>query len=257
MNSIILNNFVSTIPGKTSFTDLGNVKNLEKINVIHLEEEFLNNLYKKESMGSYLNSIDNDNKIHITKEAVYNFFYQMRFKNLLMELNKETININSFDDETISLVSEITEKFNCILKNAKQNKNEEIIFDDLGLPLHPLEVEVLNLVERAKKGEQIFPKYDRLVDFSVLNYLKKHYGKYLKCFGAEDDYIYQFQLEVIDSKFRQNLRIWLDRNNDNINNYIPNKSIKVNKEAQAIKNNPLDFIVKSNKINVLKVTKRI
>jgi hypothetical protein len=138
-----------------------------------------------------------------------------------------------------------------------KSNDETVCFDDLGLPLHPLEVEVLNLVERAKRGEQVFPKYTRSVDGSVLEYLQKYYGKYLKCFGAEGDYIYQFHMQAIDSKFRQNLRIWLDRNNGNINNYVPNKSIKVNKEAQAIKNNPLDFIIKSNKINVLKVTKRI
>lgn len=256
MNSIILNNFVSTIPGKTSFTDLGNVKNLEKINVIHLEEEFLNNLYKKESMGSYLTSIDNDNKIHITKEAVCNFFYKMRIKNLLMELNKETVNINSFDDETISLVSEITEKFNCILKNAKQNKNEEIIFDDLGLPLHPLEVEVLNLVERAKRGEQVFPKYTRSVDGSVLNYLKKYYGSYLVCFGANDNYIYQFHLQAIDPKFRQNLKNWLMRNGDDINNYVPKKSVRIEKEVSLIKEMP-SFEMKYKKFRSLKTMKKI
>ena len=142
------------------------------------------------------------------------FFHSEKIKKILKSSNFKLDQLSTETKRSInSLIGEFAIFSEIIVEdpNLSNNENEEIIFDDLGLPLHPLEVEVLNLVERAKKGEQIFPRYDRSVDTSVLNYLKKHYGKYLKCFGAEDDYIYQFQLEAIDSKFRDNLRSRLSK----------------------------------------------
>jgi intergrase/recombinase len=94
--------------------------------------------------------------------------------------------------------------------------------------------------------------------------LKKYYGKYLKAFNRDDDYLYQDQLEIIDSKFRNNLRTWLKRDEQDINDYVPTKSVRLDKQAKALKENPeirkvrvTDSMVKFYKMDNLRKTKRL
>lgn len=227
-----------------------------------LEEEFIFNRRRVEVVNKNTKKLEEDvekfasDEIFSCCEKIKKIVNSPNFK--FEQLSKETKkSINSLIEE-LKISSEI------IVETPDLSKNENVVFDDLGLPLHPLEVEVLNLVERAKKGEQVFPKYSRSVDGGVLDYLQKYYGIYLKAFNNEDDYIYQFHLGEIDSKFRQNLKNWLMRNGDDINNYVPKKSKQLDKKASEIKDNPsiknvkmTDSVAKLSKLNSLRLTNRI
>jgi hypothetical protein len=51
--------------------------------------------------------------------------------------------------------------------------------------MHPLEIEVDDMIKQSKEGKRVFPKYDRKIDETPLKYLEKYFGKYLMAFGAE------------------------------------------------------------------------
>ena len=125
---------------------------------------------------------------------------------------KETTLFSKAQDVVHSTI----EKLYQIFPKKEKNESENIRLNDLGLPMHQLEIEVANLVERAKYGEkQIFPKYERAKYGDPVAYLKEHYGKYLKAFEADDNYLYQFQLKKIDSTFLGTLTRHLARKKEN------------------------------------------
>jgi hypothetical protein len=119
--------------------------------------------------------------------------------------------------------------------NSQSAYSKNLRLNDLGLPMHLLEVEVADLVERAKAGEQVFPKYERVKYGDPVAYLKEYYGKYLKKYNTEnEDFLYQFQLQAIDPKFRNNLRMYLSNHGQDINDFVPKISMKSDMEARKI-----------------------
>jgi len=146
------------------------------------------------------------------------------------------------NEPTRSLLKSLSRKIDEVLSSstepAESACNQALAvtrLNDLGLPMHPLEIEVDDMIEQAKQGRAVFPVYNRAVDETPLKYLEKHYGRYLKAFNQEENYLYQHQLQAIDPKFRNNLRTWLDRNGKNINDYIPTKSKLIDKEFELLK----------------------
>lgn len=144
-------------------------------------------------------------------------------------------------------------------------KEENIRFNDLGLPMHPLEIEVADMVERAQRGEKLFDgcstyteakeKFDDIKN--TVDFLKKYFGKYLNVFnGGNGDYLYQVDLQKIDAKFRNSLRMYLSGHGQDINNIVPNISDKCDKEADVAKEQKiLSGNKKFNKINSLRVNR--
>lgn len=125
------------------------------------------------------------------------------------------------------------------LSRDKIAVTEQVRLSDLGLPMHPMEIEVAELIERAKLGEQVFPPYNRREHENPLKYLEKYYGKYLKKFNGEEDYLYQFQIDKIDKKFRGTLATFLCRKNIDVSKYIPSKSDHLDKEVKSYEFSPL------------------
>lgn len=141
------------------------------------------------------------------------------------------------------------------LSRNKASTAEPVHLNDLGFPMNHLEVEVAALIERARLGEQVFPPYNRREHENPLKYLEKNYGKYLRKFNGEADYLYQNQLNKIDPKFRQNLRMYLSNHGKDINAFVPNISKKVDDEAKLIVELGFNSKVFVNKIKNLTTTR--
>lgn len=143
----------------------------------------------------------------------------------LLNVSCETVidilnNVNSldFDDETKGLLREIQLK----IAQALQVRN-------------PLELEVAKLVS----GETVLPKYDVGAYGSPIGYLREHFKKYLKCFGAENDFISRQQIKAINPSFASTLGSYFTRHKEEALRYhIPKKSDLINKEIAYINSLP-------------------
>jgi hypothetical protein len=136
---------------------------------------------------------------------------------------------------------------------------KKVRLNDLGLPMHPLEIEVAEMLDKVRHGEAPFNNYKdyqtaKRDNSSIKNpkdYLYEYYKSYLKIYNGEADYMYQADLRNIDPLFCDNLRKWFSGKGDSINNYIPNRTVKLNNELDVVIKNGLKK-QKSNKINSLK-----
>ncbi|MEE9363086.1 MAG: hypothetical protein V3U92_10865 [Cellulophaga sp.] len=136
----------------------------------------------------------------------------------------------------------------------KSTPESNIRLNDLGLPMHPLEIEIATMIEKTMKGEKIFPPYNRKNHENPLKYLEKYYGRFLKKFNGDKDYLYQFQLKKIDNKFRQTLATHLHRRDINVSEYILSKSDFVNEELEVSQSTHLPILDDKNvkKVGALK-----
>ncbi len=121
---------------------------------------------------------------------------------------------------------------------------EPVRLNDVGLPMHPLEIEVTELIERVQGGEKPFDgcstykeakaQFDDIKN--TVDYLKKYFGRYLNVFnGGKGDYLYQVDLQKIDAKFRNSLRMYLSEHGQNISDYVPDSSKKTDSDIRVVK----------------------
>ena len=89
---------------------------------------------------------------------------------------------------------------------------------------NPLELEIKDMVRRAKAGEKLVPKYQRIVHKDPVSYLEKYFGKYLAKYNKDKtSYLTQKDISVIaGSSYVSTLRSYLDRKNGvgTFSNYI-------------------------------------
>lgn len=124
-------------------------------------------------------------------------------------------------------------------KTETKNNDFEKQLDTFGLPLHPLEIEIENMIRRAEAGEDVLPDYDRKIYETPVKYLEIELGKYLNTFnGDQGDYLYFFQLRQLNKGFYQTLAKYFERHPEH-KYYVPNKSDFVNKEAKTVQNQQL------------------
>lgn len=213
------------------------------------------------------NDIDNSDNLNINNNDLSVNFKIMELIDKFNELVNKLEKNNDLSCEVKLLIDDIKNEIKVIIsgnENVCVEKNN-VRFNDLGLPMHPLEQEVAEMLDRVKAGEKPFDGYlpykEAKGEFSEIktpvDYLEKYFGKYLNVFnGGQGDWLYQFQLQVIDSKFRDCLRAHLSRKGDNINNVVPNISVKCDKEAKVVEDRGL---LKNNlymrKINTLIVNR--
>lgn len=145
------------------------------------------------------------------------------------------------------------------MKNyLKTNKKKEGRYNDLWFEMHPLEIEVDDMIQRVRRWEKPFDDYlsykeakKKFDDIkNPVDYLKKYFWKYLNVFnGGGGDFLYQFQLEKIDFKFRGTLATFLHRKNIDVSMYILNKSNHLNREVDKYLESPLstDFKVRKSR----------
>ncbi|MGI1672039.1 MAG: hypothetical protein K6L74_17175 [Neptuniibacter sp.] len=152
--------------------------------------------------------------------------------------------------ELVELLFAIRTSVDALLEGAE--------FNDLGLPLHPLEVEVKKMIDSANNGIHIVPAYDGKKWKSPLKYLENHYGKYLKSFGAERDYLYLDDLKQIDGSFYSTLVSHKNRYPESFNNCVLAKEARLALEDELAAKiiTSLD-VRKANKIKQLKAKKVI
>ena len=180
---------------------------------------------------------DNKNNKDSAEQSSIDFWKQVID---LLDKTQQPLN-----EQTRTVLKQLSVKINETLNESSLGETR---LNDLGLPMHPLEIEVADMVEQAKQGRVVFPAYNRAEDETPLKYLEKHYGKYLKAFNGDDDYLYQHQLQAIDPKFRNNLRTWLERNGKNIKDYVPSKSKLIDKEVELLKAGKTDLKKKASKL---------
>jgi hypothetical protein len=67
--------------------------------------------------------------------------------------------------------------------------------DALGNVMHPLEIEVENMIALAQSGKEVVPQYSKPLHKTPIDYVEKYFGKYLNYFnGGKGDYLFLDQL---------------------------------------------------------------
>lgn len=204
-------------------------------------EKLLNVLETAEPVDSFSKHFDTNNQVVFTRQDV------LDGKNKLSE-NREKI---------IELGLKIKERIDYLC---------EIRLNDLGLPMNSLEIAVASMVEfsqnEAKKKEQdenykekrVFPKYSK-IDGSPEDYLRFYFGQYLAYYN-EKNYLYLHQLNAIDSKFRNNLRMYLSNNGDRkVEHFVPKKKDLIDKETNLVKSANTDLHGIYSKMNSLRTNR--
>lgn len=213
------------------------------INITYDEINIKNNIFFDKEKNSNIN---------ISKYLICKYFKHMREELIKGEIEylikylKEINEPNSLETVLIELRNTVD---NILSKNTQPDirqpiKTDNVRYNDLGQPMLPLEKEVAEMLDRSKKGEQIFPKYERAKYGDPVVYLEMYYGKYLNIFnGGKGDYLYVFQLEKIDDAFKENLRSYLNyhgkKKDDkyykkSISDFVSNISVKSDKEADIV-----------------------
>lgn len=209
--------------GKVLFPDFSKQKEVDKTKNISISNSLYYNVVKMEKERG------NGNVVEVKKEQEKTLAKSLEFHckeiQSILEANPE---VELPDDFTKFIANQVKGVLNTL------ESNSEVRLNELGLPMQPLEIEVADMIEQAKQGKRVFPKYDRKVDETPLKYLEKYFGKYLKAFGAEEDYIYQHQLQAIDAKFRNNLRMYLNYHDMDIASFISTKSKLIDKEVELL-----------------------
>lgn len=188
--------------------------------------------------------MDNKNKNENIEDS--SFLFLKRTEEILDNMGAD------INEPTRALLKVLAGKIDRLLNSspdlADSHSTVEVRLNELGVAMHPLEIEVDDMIKQAKQGQSLFPVYDRKQHETPLKYLEKYFGKYLKAFGAEDDYLYQHQLQAIDPKFRNNLRTWLERKGENIKDYVLGKSQLIDKEYEQLKAINLDEVPSKKKL---------
>lgn len=174
------------------------------------------------------------------------FFFLKKTEEILDQMGAD------INEPTRVLLKTLASKIDKLLYGSSDLSSSQstgqVRLNELGVPMHPLEIEVDDMIKQAKQGNRVFPAYNRADDETPLKYLEQYYGKYLKAFNGQEDYLYQHQLQAIDSKFRNNLRTWLERREENIKDYVPGKSQLIDKEYEQLKAISLDDVPSKKKI---------
>lgn len=115
----------------------------------------------------------------------------------------------------------------------------------LGLPMHPKEIEVADMIELAKQGDQVKPRYvsrKRGGDWdNPIDYLKAQYGTYLARFNEEKaDFIFQDELRLIDPRFVDALKSYLYRHGqERLAEYVPTVSSRTERDLRVFESLPI------------------
>lgn len=167
-------------------------------------------------------------KIDITeKDLIRN---QSRMKELVEQAKESKKNTENILKKASYEKSNEANELMLTVKEIKENC-EQILF-----ALRGYDGEVLDLIKRKQSGEYVFPEYDGNVYGNPLNFLRKYFSKYLKFFGADDDFLYQDQLaKIMGENFVQALRSHIKRNeNFDMNYFVPKKSVRMAKKALLV-----------------------
>jgi len=111
-------------------------------------------------------------------------------------------------------------------------KYNVLLHDEFGREKARLRLEVEILVARAEKGEIVAPNYMRGKRdgkwSTPLEYLELVWGKYLSQFNGTKDYLFQFDLDKLDSRLKRTLTSYLRRmfkdEKGTLSFYIPSKT---------------------------------
>lgn len=191
--------------------------------------------------------VDKDEKIDTTKKVLSIKKLKMKeFIEQAKELKKDTENIlKNVSYEKSDEANELM----LIVREIKENCKQIVS------TLTGYDAEVSNLIEMVQNGKISF-EYDREKHINPLNFMRKFFGKYLKSFGADDDFLYQDQLtKIMGENFVQALRSHIKRHEYfDMNYFVPGKAVRMEKEANKLISQDM---TEYNKINSLKTNKRL
>ncbi len=133
---------------------------------------------------------------------------------------------------------------------------EENHLNEFGLPFHPLEIEVHKMVKQAElknlPEHPYITKRDGGKWANPLEFLEEIYGKYLKKYNKQNNFLFQDQLRKIDYRLYLNLHKYISRQKQEVSSYIPSKSERVSLEIEQLeKIKNVTKIKNSRKINKL------
>lgn len=203
-----------------------------KNNLYHMDGD----LQLKENLEKVDELLSIDTKFLKNEFSVILNSYIQFLANKILSILDNPIELN---ESTKFILKSFRDRVNDVLIESSEN-NSKIRLNTLGLPMNDLEIEVDDLIQ----GLTVFPNYNRKEYGDPLAYLKKHYGKYLKKFNGDTDYLYQDQLEIISPSFKETLRKHLLRDGKKLNDFVPKKSIRLDREADSIRShNSYDDIV--------------
>lgn len=154
-----------------------------------------------------------------------------------MERNKTSKHI-----DTAALLSDVKKIFACIADADEKciSYQQKISFFEnanASLVAEKRDLEQKYIPQLPTPSDN-YPRYPGRGE-DALKWLEKHWGKYLKYFGAEKDYLYQDQLRKLDPHLTQTLtcqkyRYLLSRNRFKLRDIIPRKSDRLTEKLNTI-----------------------